>query len=75
MMAFYVLSLLVLAVAEIGPHTGNGKVLPAAVESGDSVVSTRDKPPTFVQNGLAGELVMLEKQVLLRRAIVGVLRA
>ena len=60
-MAFYVLSLLVLTIAEIGPHTGHGEVLPAAVEGGDSVVFAGDKPPTFVQNGLAGELVMLKK--------------
>ena len=61
MMAFYVLSLLVFAVTEIGPHTSNGEVLLAAVECGDAVILAGDKPPTFVQDGLASELVMLEK--------------
>ena len=60
-MAFYIFPFLVLAVAEIGTHTGHGEVLPAAVEGGDSVVLAGDKPPVLVQDGLADELVMLEK--------------
>ena len=75
MMAFYILSLLVFAVTEIGPHTSNGEILLAAVEGGDAVVFAGDKPPILVQKGFAGKLVMLEKQVLLCYAIVGVLRA
>ena len=61
MMAFYIFSFLVLAVAEIGPHTGNSEVLPAAVEGGDAVVLAGDKPPVLIQDGPAGELVMLKK--------------
>ncbi len=43
--ALYVLPLLVLPIAEVSPHTGYGEVLAAAVEGGDAVVLTGDKPP------------------------------
>ena len=36
--ALYVLPFLVLAVAEIGAHTGNGKILPATIQRGYAVV-------------------------------------
>lgn len=67
--------LLVFPIAEIGPHTGHGEVLPAAIQRRNAVVLTRDKPPVLVQDGPAGELVMLEGEVLLRRAVVGIFRA
>ena len=73
--AFHVLPPLVLSVAEVGPHTGHGEVLPAAVQRRNAVVLAGDKPPVFVQDGPAGELVMLEGEVLLRRAVVGIFRA
>ena len=75
MVAFHVLPPLVLSVAEVGPHTGHGEVLPAAVQRRNAVVLAGDKPPVFVQDGPAGELVMLEGEVLLRRAVVGIFRA
>lgn len=74
-MAFHILPLLVLAIAEIGPHTGHGKVLPAAIQRRNAVVLAGDKPPVLVQDGPAGELVMLKGEVLLRRAVVGIFRA
>ena len=36
--AFYIFPLLVLPIAEIGVHTGNGKILVAAVQRGYSIV-------------------------------------
>ena len=74
-MAFHVLPLLVFSIAEIGPHTGYGEVLLAAIQRRNAVVLTGDKPPVLVQDGLAGELVMLKGEVLLRRAVVGIFRA
>ena len=74
-MALYVLPPLVFAIAEIGPHTGHGEVLPAAIQRRNAVVLAGDKPPMLVQDGLAGELVMLKGEVLLRRAVVGIFRA
>ena len=75
MMAFHVLPLLVFSIAEIGPHTGYGEVLLAAIQRRNAVVLTGDKPPVLVQDGLAGELVMLKGEVLLRHAVVGIFRA
>ena len=74
-MAFHVLPLLVFSIAEIGPHTGYGEVLLAAIQRRNAVVLTGDKPPVLVQDGLAGELVMLKGEVLLRHAVVGIFRA
>ena len=67
--------LLVFSIAEIGPHTGYGEVLLAAIQRRNAVVLTGDKPPVLVQDGLAGELVMLKGEVLLRHAVVGIFRA
>lgn len=74
-MALYVLPPLVFPIAEIGPHTGHGEVLPAAVQRRNAVVLAGNKPPVLVQDGPAGELVMLKGEVLLRRAVVGIFRA
>ena len=74
-MALYVLPPLIFAIAEVGPHTGHGEVLPAAVQRRNAVVLAGDKPPLLVQDGPAGELVMLEGEVLLRRPVVGIFRA
>ena len=60
-MAFYILSLLVLAITEIGPHTSDSEVIPTAVKGGHAVIFAGDKPPTFIQDGFTGELIMLEK--------------
>ena len=60
-MAFYIFPFLVFAVTEVGSQAGNSEVLSVTVEGGNAVVLAGDKPPVFVQNGLAGVLVMLEK--------------
>ena len=69
---FYIFSLLVFSVTEIGAHTGNSEIFTVTVEGGDAVILAGNKPPVLVQNGLACVLVMLEKQVLLRRAVVSI---
>ena len=74
MVAFHILPLLVFPIAEVGPHTGHGEVLPAAIQRRNAVVLAGDKPPVFVQDGFAGELVMLKEQIPLRRAVVGIFR-
>ena len=59
--AFHIFPPLVLPIAEICPHTGNGKILPAAVQRGQPVVLAGDKPAGFIKDGLHGKLVMLKK--------------
>ena len=59
-MALYVLPFLVLAVFEIGAHTRYGEILAAAIQRGNAVIVTGDKPPVFIQCGLHGKLVMLK---------------
>ena len=73
--AFYIFPLLVLPIAEIGAHTGNGKILVAAVQRGYSVVLPEHEPPVFIKGGLHGKLVMFKGEVLLGCAIIRIFRA
>ena len=73
--AFYIFPLLVLPIAEIGAHTGNGKILVAAVQRGYSIVLPEHEPPVFIKGGLHGKLVMFKGEVLLGCAIVRIFRA
>ena len=73
--ALYVLPFLVFPIAEICPHTGNGEILPAAIQRGQPVVLAGDKPPAFIKDGLHGKLVVLEQQVLFGGSVVGIFRA
>ena len=59
-MAFHIFPLLVFAVPQIGAHTGNGKILAAAVQRCYSVIVPRHKPPAFIKRGAHGKLVMLK---------------
>ena len=74
-MALYVLPLLVLAVFEIGAHTGDCKIFLTAIKGSYAVIVTENKPPVPVQHGLHGKLVMPGGQVLFSRPIVGIFRA
>ena len=74
MVALYVLPPLVLPIAEIGTHTGNGKILPAAVQRRQPVALAGNEPSVFVKDGFHGKLVMLEHEVTLGGSVVGVLR-
>ena len=73
--AFYIFPLLVLPIAEIGAHTGNGKILVAAVQRGYSIVLPEHEPPVFIKGGLHGKLVMFKGEVLLGCAIIRIFRA
>ena len=73
--AFHISPPLVFLIAEICPHTGNGKILAAAVQRGQPVVLAGDKPPAFIKDGLHGKLVVLEQQVLFGGSVVGIFRA
>ena len=73
--AFHIFPLLVFPIAEIGAHTGNGKILAAAVQSGKPIVLAGNKPPGFIKGGAHGKLVMLKGQILLGCAVVGIFRA
>ena len=74
MVALYILFLLILAIAEVGAHTGNRKIFLAAVQGGNTVILSRHKPPVCVQRGLHGKFVMRKGQILFSVAVVGVLR-
>ena len=58
--AFHALPLLVLAVFEIGTHTGDCKIFITAIQRGNAVIVTGNKPPIFIKGGLHGKLVMLK---------------
>ena len=75
MVALYILFLLILAIAEVGAHTGNRKIFLAAVQGGNTVILSRHKPPVCVQRGLHGKFVMRKGQILFCVAVVGVFRA
>ena len=75
MVALNVLALLILAIAEVGAHTGNGKIFFAAVQRGNAVILSRYKPPLLVQRGLHGKLVVRKGQVFFCVAVIGVFRA
>ena len=72
--AFHIFPPLVFLIAEIGPHTRNGKILPVAVQRGQPVVLAGDKPAGFIKDGLHGKLVMLKEKILLGGSVVGVFR-
>ena len=72
--AFHIFPPLVLLIAEICPHTGNGKILAAAVQRGQPVVLAGDKPAGFIKDRLHGKLVMFKQQVLFGGSVVGVFR-
>ena len=58
--ALYVLPFLVLAIMEIRAHTGDCKIFITAIQRGNAVIVTGDKPPVSVQCGLHGKFVMLK---------------
>ena len=68
----HIFPFLVFAIAEIGAHTGYGKIFIAAVQRGKAVVLTGDKPPVFIKGRLHGKLVMLKGKVLLGCPVVGI---
>ena len=58
MVALDILALLILAIAEVGAHTGNCKIFLAAVQRGNAVILSRHKPPVRVQRRLHGKLIV-----------------
>ena len=75
MVALDVLALLILAIAEVGTHTGNREIILAAVQGGNAVILSRHKPPVCVQRRLHGKLIVRKGQIFFSIAVVGVLRA
>ena len=58
--ALYVLPFLVLAVFQIGAHTGDCKIFITTIQRGNAVIVTGEKPPIFIKSGLHGKFVMLK---------------
>ena len=74
-MAFNIFSFLIFAITEIGSQTGNRKIFVTAVQGGNAVILSWDKPATFVQDGLHGKLVMLKSEVGFGGRVIGIFRA
>ena len=73
--AFHIFPFLVFPIAEIGAHTGNGKILAPAIQRSYAVILPRYQPPVFIKGGLHGKLVMLKCEIGFRCAIVRIFRA
>ena len=73
--ALYIFLFLILAIPQIGAHTGDCKIFFAAVHCGNAVVLPRHKPPVFIKGGLHGKLIVFKGQVFFSVAVVGVFRA
>ena len=73
--AFHIVPLAVLAVPQICPDTGKGKILVPAVQRVQPIILPGDKPPGFVKGGFHGKLVMLKGQVGFGGSVVSVFRA
>ena len=74
-MAFDILSFLILVVAEIGAKTGDRKIFSIAVQCGNAIILARDKPAIFIEAGLHGKLVMLKGEIRFGGGVVSVFRA
>ena len=60
---FHITSLVVFAVSEVGPHTGNCKIFIAAENRFYSKVITGNHASLVIQNRFIGKLIMLESEV------------
>ena len=74
-MTFDIFPFLIFAVAEVCSQTGNRKIFITAVQCGNAVILSWDKPAVFIQGGLHGELVMLKSEVGFSCGVVGIFRA
>ncbi len=70
---FHIFPPLVFLIAEICPHTGNGKILPAAVQRGQPVVLAGISLPVSSRTGFMVNS-SCSKQVLFGGSVVGVFR-
>ena len=73
--ALDVLPFAVLAVPQVCPYAGQGKILVPAVQRVQPVVLPGNEPPGFIKGGLHGKLVMLKGQIGFRGSVVGIFRA
>ena len=73
--ALNVLPFAVLAVPQICPYAGQGKILTPAIQRVQPVVLPGNEPFGFVKGGLHGKLVMLKGQIGFGGSVIGVLRA
>ena len=59
----------------IRAQTGDGEIVPAAVQSGEADIFSRNEPPLSIEDGFHADLVMLKGQVLLGGGVVRIFRA
>lgn len=75
LVTFHIVPPLICSIAEIGAHTGNGKVPAAAVQDGQAAALTGNQPAVFVQEWLVSKRVMLKQEILFGGSVVGIFRA
>ena len=75
MMAFHIAALSIFVIAKVCAHAGNGEIFLTAVERRNAIILSRNETTVAVEDGLHGELVMLEDKIFLCVAIVGIFRA
>ena len=73
--ALDVLPFAVLAIPQIFPDAGQGKILVPAVQRVQPVVLPGNEPPGFIKGGLHGKLVMLKGEIGFGGSVVGIFRA
>ena len=72
---FDIFPFLIFAVAEIGTEARNRKIFITAVQRGNAVILSWDKPAIFIQGRLHGELIMLKSEVGFSGRVVSIFRA
>ena len=74
-MGFNFAAVQVFAVSLVCPKTGDGEIVPAAVQSGEAVITPGNEPSLFIKYGLHAYFIMLEGQILFCGGVVRVFRA
>ena len=75
MMGFDLTAVQIFAEPLIRAQTGDGEIVPAAVQSGETIVFSRNETPLFIEHGFHADLIMLEGQVSFGGGVVRVFRA
>ena len=75
MMGFDLTAVQIFAKPLIRTQTGDCEIVPAAVQSGETIVFSRNETPLFIEHGFHADLIMLEGQVSFGGGVVRVFRA
>ena len=59
----------------IRSQTGNGEIVPAAVQSGEPIIASRNEPSLFIEQWFHADFIVLEGQILFGGGVVRIFRA